>query len=399
MDRTYSVTQINSYINNLFTQDYFLKRLTVKGEVSNCKYHSSGHIYFSLKDEKSSIAAVMFAGKRSGLNFKMKDGDLVEVTGSIEVYERDGKYQIYASSIKQSGQGDLHLKFEQLKQELADMGMFDESYKKPIPKYAKRIGIVTASTGAAIRDIENVARRRNPYVELFLFPATVQGEGAAPSIVKGIEFFNKFPVDVIIVGRGGGSIEDLWAFNEEIVARAIFSSETPIVSAVGHEIDFTIADFVADLRAPTPSAAAELTVFDYSVFISKLENYKNLLNRAAESKIAKHKLVISKLKTGILKYSPDQKLNEIRFTQMKYEESLNKSMRDAILANRNRIAILTERLDGLSPSKKLKSGYAYVENAAGRKINQSDDVKKGDSVSLYFADGKARAVIEKVEKY
>lgn len=230
MKNVYSVGQVNTYIKNMFAQDFMLKRISVKGEVSNCKYHSSGHIYFTLKDGVGAISAVMFSGSRRGLTFAMKEGDKVVVTGSIEVYERDGKYQLYAREIELAGAGNLYLKFETLKRELEEMGMFDASYKKPIPKYAKRVGIVTAPTGAAIQDIRNIASRRNPYVQLILYPALVQGEGAAASVVNGIRALDALGVDVMIVGRGGGSIEDLWAFNEEIVARAIFACETPVIS-------------------------------------------------------------------------------------------------------------------------------------------------------------------------
>lgn len=262
MSNIYTVKQVNSYIKNMFTQDFMLNRIYVKGEISNCKYHTSGHIYFSLKDESGTIACVMFAGSRAGLSFTLKNGQQVIVFGSVSVYERDGKYQLYAREIRLDGAGALYEKFEALKQELYEMGMFSDEYKQPIPAYAKTVGIVTAPTGAAVRDIINVAGRRNPYVQLILYPALVQGEGAAKSIITGIRMLEQRGVDVIIVGRGGGSIEELWAFNEEAVARAIFECSVPIISAVGHETDVTISDFVADLRAPTPSAAAELAVYE-----------------------------------------------------------------------------------------------------------------------------------------
>ena len=262
MRSVYSVGQVNSYIKNMFTQDFMLGRIYVKGEVSNCKYHTSGHIYFSLKDETGTIACVMFAGQRGGLAFRMREGQQVIVLGSVNVYERDGRYQLYAKEIILDGAGLLYEKFEKLKQELEEMGMFEQEYKRPIPPFASTVGIVTAPTGAAIRDIIHIASRRNPYVQLYLCPALVQGEDAAESIADGIRRLDAFGVDVIIVGRGGGSIEDLWAFNEEIVARAIFACQTPVISAVGHETDTTIADYVADLRAPTPSAAAELAVYE-----------------------------------------------------------------------------------------------------------------------------------------
>ena len=263
MKNVYTVRQVNSYIKNMFAQDFMLNRIYVKGEVSNLKYHTSGHIYFSLKDESGTIACVMFAGSRAGLSFRMKEGQQVIVLGSISVYERDGKYQLYAREIVPAGAGLLYEKFEALKKELAEMGMFAPEYKQPIPKYVRTVGIVTAPTGAAVRDIINIAGRRNPYVQLILYPALVQGEGAAESIVKGIHALEAKQVDVIIVGRGGGSIEDLWAFNEEAVARAVFDCTVPVISAGGHETDTTITDYVADLRAPTPSAAAELAVYEY----------------------------------------------------------------------------------------------------------------------------------------
>lgn len=258
----YSVAQVNSYIKNLFVQDFLLNRISVRGEVSNCKYHTSGHIYFTLKDKSGTLSAVMFAGQRKGLTFQLQEGQQVVVNGSIDIYERDGRYQLYAREIRRDGVGDLFERFQKLRDELEEMGMFAAEYKKPIPKYAKTIGIVTASTGAAIHDIINITARRNPYVQLILYPALVQGQDARFSIVNGIRTLDSMGLDVLIVGRGGGSMEDLWAFNEEVVARAIFECETPVISAVGHETDVTIADYVADLRAPTPSAAAELAVFD-----------------------------------------------------------------------------------------------------------------------------------------
>ena len=253
MGNIYSVAQVNTYIRNMFAQDFMLHHIRVRGEVSNCKYHTSGHIFFTLKDASGTIAAIMFAGNRGGLAFRMKDGDKVIVTGSVEVYERDGKYQLYAREITREGAGDLWLRFEERKRELEEMGMFAAEYKRPVPRFATRIGIVTAATGAAIQDIRNIAARRNPYVQLFLYSALVQGEGAAADIARGIRTLDAFGVDVLIVGRGGGSIEELWAFNEVEVARAIFECETPVISAVGHETDTTIADFVADLRADRKS--------------------------------------------------------------------------------------------------------------------------------------------------
>ena len=277
MKNVYTVRQVNTYIKNMFTQDFILNRIYVKGEVSNCKYHTSGHIYFSLKDESGTIACVMFAGHRSGLSFRLQEGQQVIVLGSVSVYERSGQYQLYAREIILDGAGALYEKFEALKKELAEMGMFAREYKQPVPKYIHTLGVVTAPTGAAVRDIINIAGRRNPYVQIILYPAQVQGEGAAESIVRGIRALEKKKVDVMIVGRGGGSIEDLWAFNEEPVARAIFECSIPVISAVGHETDTTIADFVADLRAPTPSAAAELAVYDHREARERIRTYQEAL--------------------------------------------------------------------------------------------------------------------------
>lgn len=322
----YSVRQVNAYIKNMFVQDFMLNRIYVKGEVSNCKYHTSGHIYFSLKDESGAIACVMFAGeRRTGLTFRMQEGQKVIVLGSVSVYERDGRYQLYAREILPDGEGDLYRRYEQLKRELEEMGMFSPEYKQPIPFYNRKIGIVTAPTGAAIRDIMNISRRRNPYVQLILYPALVQGEQAAESIVKGIQTLDAYGVDVMIVGRGGGSIEDLWAFNEEIVARAIFECRTPVISAVGHETDTTIADYVADLRAPTPSAAAELAVVDYRQLVESVRIFKNQLADRVEQKIVRNRDRARYLQARLLQASPQYQLREKR----QYAADLNDKMRQA----------------------------------------------------------------------
>ena len=285
MKTIYSVGQVNRYVKNMFVQDFVLKKIYVKGEVSNCKYHPSGHIYFSLKDETGLLSCVMFAGHRRGLAFSMKDGDKVVVGGTVDVYERDGRYQLYAREITLEGAGALYERFLALKTELEEMGMFAQEYKQPIPKYIRRLGVVTAPSGAAVQDIRNISLRRNPYLQIILYPALVQGEGAADSIVKGIRMLDQAGVDVIIVGRGGGSIEDLWAFNEEKVARAVFECRTPVISAVGHETDFTITDFVADLRAPTPSAAAELAVDNLKNTLETIWNHRDRMRRGMKGKL------------------------------------------------------------------------------------------------------------------
>ena len=304
MQNIYTVGQINSYIKNMFAQDFLLQELSVKGEVSNCKYHSSGHIYFTLKDGKGTISCVMFAGNRSGLAFRMTEGMQVIVNGTIDVYERDGKYQLYAKKIRQDGAGELYERFERLKQDLLERGMFAPEYKKPIPRFVKNVGVVTAPTGAAVRDIINIATRRNPFVQIILYPAIVQGEAAPESIIKGIQALEQKQVDVIIVGRGGGSIEDLWAFNEEKVAQAVFDCSIPIISAVGHETDTTIIDYVADLRAPTPSAAAELAVYDVEIFSEQLERYRSALKRHMQGAIALGRARISTLDVRLKTNSP-----------------------------------------------------------------------------------------------
>ena len=285
----YTVAQINSYIKNMFTQDYMLRSVLVKGEVSNCKYHSSGHIYFTLKDVKGVIACVMFAGNRTGLSFRLEEGQMVVVGGTVDVYERDGKYQLYAKQITLDGAGVLYEKFDRMKRKLEEMGMFAPEYKQPIPRYIRTLGVVTAPTGAAVRDIINIATRRNPYVQIILYPAVVQGDQAAASIVNGIRALEQLGVDVMIVGRGGGSIEDLWAFNEEAVAQAVFDCQVPVISAVGHETDTTITDFVADLRAPTPSAAAELAVYDIEQLTDRLAGYGSALDHAMQQQIRRQR--------------------------------------------------------------------------------------------------------------
>ena len=281
MRNVYTVKQVNAYIKNMFTQDFMLNRIYIKGEVSNCKYHTSGHLYFSLKDESGTIACVMFAGQRSGLSFRMQEGQQVIVLGSVSVYERDGRYQVYAKEIVLDGAGLLYEKFIKLKKELEEMGMFAPEYKKPIPKYVRTVGVVTAPTGAAVRDIINITRRRNPYVQILLYPALVQGDGASESVVRGIRALEEAKVDVMIVGRGGGSIEDLWAFNEENVARAVFECSVPVISAVGHETDTTIIDYVADLRAPTPSAAAELAICNYRELLEMIRTERERTKSSA----------------------------------------------------------------------------------------------------------------------
>ena len=411
----YSVRQVNAYIKNMFVQDFMLNRIYVKGEVSNCKYHTSGHIYFTLKDGGAQIAAVMFAGQRKGLDFTLAEGQEVIVSGTVDVYEKDGRYQLYAKEIKREGRGDLFLRFEKLRDELEEMGMFDGCYKQPIPKYATRIGIVTASTGAAIRDIMNITSRRNPYVQLILYPALVQGEKAKYSIVQGIKTLDQMGLDVLIVGRGGGSIEDLWAFNEEMVARAIFECHTPVISAVGHETDVTIADYVADLRAPTPSAAAELAVFDYKQFEETVAAYKLLLDKAAKRKLERARFRLEQCRMQLKLKDPGRMVNDRRQRLADYEEildrkikealkeskrllekqeeRLNNSMREKLNLQKHRLALDASQLEGLSPLKKLSAGYGFVQKESGEAIRSVKQVTAGDPVRIYVADGYAKALV------
>lgn len=393
----YSVRQVNAYIKNMFVQDFMLNRIYVKGEISNCKYHTSGHIYFSLKDESGAIACVMFAGDRKGLAFRMQEGQKVIVLGSISVYERDGKYQLYAKQVVLDGEGVLYQRYEQLKRELEEMGMFAPQFKQPIPLYSRKIGIVTAPTGAAIRDIMNISRRRNPYVQLILYPALVQGEQAAPSIVQGIRTLDAYGVDVMIVGRGGGSIEDLWAFNEEMVARAIFECRTPVISAVGHETDTTIADYVADLRAPTPSAAAELAVADYRQLLGTMDLYRNQMADRVEQKIAWYRQILENRKLQLQHASPQYRLNEKRQYAADLQDKLEQGIKWKLEDRRHRMQLYAGRLEGCSPLKKLQQGYSYTETGEGKALSSVSQVRPGDRLTIHVTDGKILASAEACE--
>ena len=393
MQNVYTVGQINSYIKNMFAQDFLLQELSIKGEVSNCKYHSSGHIYFTLKDEKGTISCVMFAGNRSGLRFRMAEGMQVVVKGTIDVYERDGKYQMYTRSITRDGAGALYERFERLKQELLERGMFAPEYKKPIPEYVRTLGVVTAPTGAAVRDIINIASRRNPYVQIILYPAIVQGEAAAASIVEGIHALEAKQVDVMIVGRGGGSIEDLWAFNEEVVAQAVFDCSIPIISAVGHETDTTIIDYVADLRAPTPSAAAELAVFDVSLLQSQLDGMRLTLNRQIQGRLRLERTRLKAVEARLKMNSPVGKIREKKTYAMNLEERMTSAMRNQITGKRHRLAIYIEKLKGLSPLDKLNQGYSYISDKEGRTLTDINKVKIGDKLQIYVKNSRMEAEV------
>ena len=398
MKNVYTVRQVNSYIKNMFAQDFMLNRIYVKGEVSNLKYHTSGHIYFSLKDESGTIACVMFAGSRSGLSFRMEEGQQIIVLGAVDVYARDGKYQLYARKIVRDGVGLLYERFELLKKELQEMGMFAPEYKQKIPKYIRRLGVVTAPTGAAVRDIINITKRRNPFVQIILYPALVQGEGAAESIVKGIHALEAEKVDVMIVGRGGGSMEDLWAFNEEAVARAVFDCSVPVISAVGHETDTTIIDFVADLRAPTPSAAAELAVFDVQLVEKWLMDYGTQMRRQLELRLNQMRTRLMHDEEKLRYLNPRAKLKENEKRLDELGAALERRMQATLEQKRHTLALLSGRLDGMSPLKKLAQGYSYVEDAGGHALTDADTVQIGEALSIHLYRGSLKAAVTEIRK-
>lgn len=392
-----SVSELNKYMKDKVAEDEYLKSVFVKGEISNFKHHYTGHMYFTLKDENSLIKCIMFKSSTATLNFVPKDGMKVNVLGSVAVFERDGVYQIYAKAMQEDGVGDLYAKFNELKNKLELEGLFDEEHKMQIPMMPKVIGVLTSNTGAVIRDIINVSTRRNPNVYIRLYPVPVQGPGAAEKIADAIYFMNeKKMADVLIIARGGGSLEDLWPFNEEIVARAIYNSEIPIISAVGHETDFTIADFVADLRAPTPSAAAELAVTDVFDLQDRLGLYKNRLQMLLRKKVELLRLRYEKcMKTRIF-VEPDYliKENYLKIDSLihKLETNINLKMKDYKLKTVEQIT----KLDAMSPLKTLARGYSVVENN-GNLIKSRKDVKIDDIIDVRLEDGKIKAKVEEVE--
>jgi len=393
-----SVRQLNTYIKNMFTQDYFLQTVFVKGEVSNCKYHPSGHIYFTLKDSASVLNCIMFAGDRRGLSFRLTEGQQVIAKGSVSVFERDGRYQLYVKKVTLDGAGALYEKYEQLKRELAEEGMFAPEYKQPIPKYIHTLGVVTADTGAAVRDIIQIAQRRNPYVQIILYPALVQGASAAPSIVNGIRALERQGVDVMIVGRGGGSIEDLWAFNERMVAQAVFDCTVPVISAVGHETDTTIIDYVSDLRAPTPSAAAELAVTAASDIDQEILNGQERLYRQMDRVLRRKKQQAEQMEMRLRYLSPANRIREKRTYSIQLEERLENRMQMILRDRRHTLALYIERMKAVSPLEKLNSGYSYVEAADGKNIRSVTQVREGDSLRIRVSDGMIDAKVEQVQQ-
>ena len=421
MNKIYSVSQVSYYIKDMFKKDILLSGISVRGEVGSLKYHSSGHVYFTIKDEYGAINCVMWRSSvPSGLKFKLEEGQKVVVTGSVETYEKNSSYQLYARRVELDGIGRLYAEFERLKSKLEAEGLFNEVNKKPVPKYPRTIGIVTARTGAAIQDIITVCGRRDPYVELILYPAKVQGEGAAISIASGIKKLDEMGLDTIIVGRGGGSMEDLWCFNDERVARAIYACNTPVISAVGHEVDFTIADFVADLRAATPSAAAELAVPDVSEVLSELNSKANLIRSHFMGKLRLYTENLNRAEMRLLKNSPEHKLMvlgqsvdehyEKLFLSMEkkldkagialdgYEKKLISDMSLSFEKTKRRLEVAAARLNGLSPLAKLASGYSYIEDKNGHNVSSVKGLHEGDSVKISFSDGSANAVIKSIEQ-
>ncbi len=397
MASVYSVSQINAYIGNMFRQDFLLERVSIKGEVSNCKYHTSGHIYFTLKDAGAAISCIMFAGSRKGLTFRLTDGQSVVVSGRVDVYEKAGSYQLYATAVKLDGLGSLYERYEALKAELLDEGMFDPMYKQPIPKYIHRLGVVTAPTGAAVRDICQIAKRRNLGIQILLYPAKVQGEGAAESVVQGIRALEKAGVDTMIVGRGGGSIEDLWAFNEEIVARAIFNCTVPVISAVGHETDTVISDYVADLRAPTPSAGAELAVADMKETLMALGEAKQRMTALMDGQIDELRQQMQMHTRALRLLSPRHQLDVRRQSLAEKEDKLRTLWQMKLTDRQRQLQVLGERLRGVSPYDKIRQGYAVVEDDTGRRIVGAAQLAAGAHIALHFADGQIEATVTKVE--
>ena len=378
--------------------DFALNHIYVRGEVSNCKYHSSGHIYFTLKARGGAIACVMFAGNRKGLNFRMTEGMAVIVFGSVSVYERDGRYQLYAREIMQEGAGKLYEAYEALKKKLLAEGLFDEEHKLDIPKYPKRLGVVTARTGAAVQDIINVSLRRNPWLQIVFCPATVQGEGAVQSVVRGIRALEEAGVDVMIVGRGGGSIEDLWAFNEEMVARAVYDCKIPVISAVGHETDTTIIDYVADLRAPTPSAAAELAVPDMRSVLGQLQGYEEALEAAMEQIMTLCRQRVDSYARVFRHLNPQSRLNDRRQRLMEVEDRLRIGMERRIEQAKSELAIRTQQLEGVSPLRQLERGYAYVSDENGHGVASAEQVTVGQHLFLDVKDGMIESEVTAIQK-
>ncbi|MDD6734266.1 MAG: exodeoxyribonuclease VII large subunit [Lachnospiraceae bacterium] len=396
MRTVYSVEKLNEYISRMFRQDNLLSGVFVQGEVSNCKYHSSGHVFFTLKDEKSAIDCIIFSSVKRTIPFILENGMKIIAGGSVDLYVKNGDYRLCVRTAQKAGIGELTIRLEQLKAEFKKMGYFDEEWKRPIPKYASRIGLVTSPTGAAIRDMIAVSKARNPYVSLILYPALVQGEGAAESIVRGIHAMEHYGVDVIIVGRGGGSIEDLWAFNEEIVAHAIFECSVPVISAVGHETDFMISDLVADMRAATPSRAAELAVSRISDTDSYMKSLLNRFDSAMDGIIQRKRIRLSALHTSYEKASPKAKVHGQMIEAARYRDRLLYAMKNRIKSADHTLLLQKQRLQALSPLNALSRGMAYVLSPGGDRISSVRDVSGNDRIRIRMKDGYLNATVDEV---
>ena len=420
MAGVYTVKQVNSYIKNMFKQDFLLNSVSVKGEISNCKYHTSGHIYFTLKDADAALSVIMFASQAAKLAFKLKDGMSVVVSGRVDVFDAAGKYQLYANTVQQEGIGELYQKFEQLKQYYEDMGYFAKEYKRPLPAFTKKLGVVTSKTGAAVQDIMNISKRRNPYIQIVLYPAYVQGEHAKQSIVSGITRLDKMGLDCIIVGRGGGSIEDLWAFNEPEVVEAVFNASTPVISAVGHETDFTLTDFVADMRAPTPTGAAELSVPQRQDIINYLNQLNIRLNKVMQHKISLYKQKLDEINNRYIFKNPvaiyqtkemnfDSLIERLKFSTVNLvnlRQQQYRRIRESyilknplkILDNKSQKYLqLLSKLEPLSPLLTLERGYTITKKE-DKAVNFVSDVGKGDHITTQLRDGAVISIVEEVCK-
>ncbi len=391
MASVYTVAQVTSYISHLFDEDFALKRISIQGEISNCRKHASGHLYFTLKDEESTLSCVMFASNRGKLTFTPSEGMRVIARGSVRIYARDGVYQLYVTAIEPAGVGEWFRLFEERKAQFAEMGMFADAYKKPIPRFARTVGIVTAETGAAIQDIINISRRRNPYVQLILYPSLVQGASAAANIAAGITYLDRLGLDVIIVGRGGGSIEDLWAFNEECVAMAIFCCDTPIISAVGHETDFTIADFVADLRAPTPSAAAELAVFEYDAFEQTLAMFSSQMGQSIQKMVECERKRLEQARLLLRLSHPSARLNAQKEILAQMEARMDRQVNHLLEQKQAELSVAAAKLDAQSPLGKLGGGYAFMMDEKGSPLCSVKEITPGQPFFAYLKDGIVQA--------
>ena len=392
MASVYTVAQVTSYISHLFEEDFALKRISIQGEISNCKKHSCGHLYFTLKDETSTLSCVMFASNRAKLTFIPSEGMRVIARGSVRIYERDGVYQLYVTQLEPAGVGEWFRLFEERKAQFEEMGMFSEEYKKPIPRFAKKVGVVTAKTGAAIQDIINITHRRNPYVQLILYPTLVQGESAAVNIAAGIDYLDTLGLDVIIVGRGGGSIEDLWAFNEMPVADAIYEADTPIISGTGHEVDMTIADYCADVRAATPSAACELAIPDMQSVFTKLSNYREALDMQVEQRCAQLRQQMILLQRQLEAGRPDRKLLKYKLLYERLENRLSQAIKEKYRSRQQMFSRYVDQLSGLAPTNRLKGGYAFAQTKNGRPVASIEQLEKEVPFSLTFSDGEAEVI-------